>query len=275
MTRDSASDAIFIAYAEEVAAIVNDERAAQGLEPLMVLSELNDAATIRAVELCDEYAHERPDGTASQTVLDECGIYDWYKTGENIGYGYTTPTAIMEAWMSSTSGHRANILSEEYQYIGVGVAYDEETHTYYWAQRFLGTDAVYADAYYPEHVTTTTTTTITTLSNVTPPTDSTYPLVTPDMEVTQDADGDRVYTFEISPDSAPSMTLYYTLDAAAVGGILTLDTVVDGVVSATRVRLTAAGAFSRDYTFVSTQPVTVTFTLPAAATLSGVCYVIY
>ena len=77
----------------------------------------------------------------------------------------------MNAWMNS-SGHRANILSKNVEYIGVGVVYSNGI--YYWTQLFASSDSI-SDAYLPDknnetpdettnkaEITITTTTTVTT-----------------------------------------------------------------------------------------------------------------
>ena len=55
------------------------------------------------------------------------------RSGENIAYGQSTPQQVMNAWMNS-SGHRANILNENFTTIGVG--YTVINGTAYWAQLF-------------------------------------------------------------------------------------------------------------------------------------------
>ena len=52
----------------------------------------------------------------------------------------------MNAWMNS-SGHRANILSKNIEYIGVGVVYSNGI--YYWTQLFASSDSI-SDAYLPD-----------------------------------------------------------------------------------------------------------------------------
>jgi len=120
---------------DEVVMLINQERAAQGLAPLQEAAALNDAANIRANELTTYYNHKRPDGAKCFTVLVENGI-DYMAAGENIAYGFATPEDVMSAWMASTEGHRENILSEDFDAVGVGVAY--VNGVYYWEQMFTG-----------------------------------------------------------------------------------------------------------------------------------------
>ena len=65
-----------------------------------------------------------------------------WKIAENIGVGYDTPEAIVEAWRSSPS-HRAHLLSPNFDSIGIGytvVENDESSSTHYWTQ-VLGMEA--------------------------------------------------------------------------------------------------------------------------------------
>ena len=86
-------------------------------------------------------------------------------------YGQRTHEIVKNAWMNS-SGHRANILSKNVEYIGVGVVYSNGI--YYWTQLFASSDSI-SDAYLPDknnetpdettnkaEITITTTTTVTT-----------------------------------------------------------------------------------------------------------------
>ncbi len=121
-------------YALQVAIIVNRERISNGLSPLKFSNRLSEVANLRAKETETLFSHKRPNGTSCFTALDEAGI-DYYYAGENIAYGQKTPELVMKAWMNS-SGHRANILSESPEYLGVGVTYNKEQSRYYWVQIF-------------------------------------------------------------------------------------------------------------------------------------------
>lgn len=132
-------------YAEQVAALVNQERAANGLQPLSFSPLLSEAAVIRSGELKENFSHTRPDGTSCFTAMDELGI-TYRAAAENIAYGQRSPESVMDAWMNS-SGHRANILNESMEYIGVGVVYREGV--YYWTQLFAVSEDLSDGAYLP------------------------------------------------------------------------------------------------------------------------------
>jgi uncharacterized protein YkwD len=90
---------------------------------------------VRAEELIQSFSHTRPDGTSCFTAFDEFGV-DYRAAGENIAAGQKTPEDVVNSWMNS-SGHRANILSENFTAIGVGVA-EDVNGTLYWVQMFIG-----------------------------------------------------------------------------------------------------------------------------------------
>ena len=121
-------------YARMVVSEVNRERSAAGLSPVRFADMLNEVALVRAQECATEFSHTRPVGTGWYTALDEADI-PYYDAGENIACGQSTPAEVMKAWMNSQE-HKANILSSEFEYLGVGVWY--ANGQYYWTQLFTG-----------------------------------------------------------------------------------------------------------------------------------------
>lgn len=119
-------------YAEQVVALVNEERAKVNLPALTMSAELNSAADIRAAETVQSFSHTRPDGSSFSSVLTENGI-SYRGAGENIAWGQKTPEEVVSAWMSS-DGHRANILNKNFSTIGIG--YHLNNSTPYWVQLF-------------------------------------------------------------------------------------------------------------------------------------------
>jgi uncharacterized protein YkwD len=109
--------------------LVNQQRAAGGLQALRVNTRLSSASIGYSQRMVAQafFAHEAPDGTTLVQRLTSVGYLnggdDWV-VGENIGWGQgplSTPRAMVEAWMNS-SGHRRNILSADYGEIGLGLA---------------------------------------------------------------------------------------------------------------------------------------------------------
>ncbi len=124
------------AFRNRVVELCNEHRAANGVNNMLVLDTiLTAAADVRAKEIVTVFEHTRPDGSQWHTVLGEFN-YTCYKAGENIAGGFSTPEAVVEAWMNSP-GHRANILNPDYNKIGVGYYVDQNgAYWYYWVQLF-------------------------------------------------------------------------------------------------------------------------------------------
>lgn len=125
---DSDSSANGMSYAEEVLYYCNIEREKAGVSPLVLDETLCSAAEVRAGELVSTFSHTRPDGRSCFTAMEEAG-YSYSAAGENIAWGYSTAKEVVEGWMNSP-GHRANILSSDFNSIGIG-----KSGTY-WVQMF-------------------------------------------------------------------------------------------------------------------------------------------
>ncbi len=102
------------------------------LPPLSYDPNLNDSARFHSTDMSDNnwFAHESSDGTPFGTRISR--FYDSGFAGENIAQGYPSgPVVVLQGWMCS-DGHRANIMTDGYQELGVGVV-----GTYY-TQNFGG-----------------------------------------------------------------------------------------------------------------------------------------
>lgn len=130
---DTKTDKEQLTYAQQVVQLVNEERAKVGLAPLTIDAKVEAAANVRAKETMTSFSHTRPDGTSFSTALKDQSV-SYRMCGENIAYGQKSPEEVMKAWMNS-SGHKANILNENYTTIGVGY-YQSSNGTNYWSQLF-------------------------------------------------------------------------------------------------------------------------------------------
>lgn len=121
------------AIEEEVVALVNEERAKEGLSPLQIDRPLMDAAREKSQDMSDYdyFDHTSPTWGSPFDRLGELGI-TFNTAGENIAYGQRTAEQVMTSWMNSP-GHRANILNGHFTHIGVGFVEDG----YYWTQQFI------------------------------------------------------------------------------------------------------------------------------------------
>ncbi len=129
---------IGVVYAQEqrqaLFELVNRTREQYGLAPLEELPQLSDIAQLRAKECAVWFSHYRPDGTKWDSLLAQEGLRRSVRA-ENIAYYYPTAKQVLNNWMNSTY-HRANILSPNTRYIGIGY-YDSGSNVY-WTQIFLG-----------------------------------------------------------------------------------------------------------------------------------------
>lgn len=122
--------------AEAILKLVNQERAKAGLTALELSSKLTEIANIKARDMADKnyFAHESPTYGTPFQMLKHFGVSYTY-AGENIAAGQKSAEEVMNSWMNS-SGHRANILNENYTQLGVGFTRGGEYGTE-WVQLFI------------------------------------------------------------------------------------------------------------------------------------------
>ena len=119
---------------EQIVALTNEQRAAQGLDPLSSSTPLDAVAQAHAVDMVQRefFDHTNPDGDDPFDRIDDAGIPYQY-AGENIAYYsavYNVAGEVVQGWMNSP-GHRANILNANYHKIGVGAWQDDESVWYF------------------------------------------------------------------------------------------------------------------------------------------------
>ncbi len=123
-------------WKRDVLALVNQERAKQGIAPLTWGGSCEAAANVRVREIMTSYSHTRPDGSSWQTA---CPIpQTGGKTGENLNAGNAavSPETVVASWMASPD-HRRNILDPDFKYLTVGFIFDQNAqHKTYWSQYF-------------------------------------------------------------------------------------------------------------------------------------------
>lgn len=111
--------------ARDMLGYINDARSAEGRAPLTWSYELEVCAMQRAVEISlgDIYdpffSHTRPSGESCFTVVEEVLLSNpYYALGENI-LGTTYDVATANAWWTSSPSHYANMVSEDFNMVGV------------------------------------------------------------------------------------------------------------------------------------------------------------
>lgn len=107
-----------------------------GIAALKIDSEVQNVARIKAKDMITNnyFAHESPTYGTPFQMLNKFKVS--YKTaGENIA-GNSSNSAAVTAWMNS-SGHKANILNNSYNYTGIGVVNGSKYGKIY-VQMFIG-----------------------------------------------------------------------------------------------------------------------------------------
>lgn len=128
-----------------MAELVNAERAKVGLDPLQIEQNLNESAELHSEWMlsADVFSHTGKNGSTHGERIEDAGfdLSGAWGTGENIalysvnnnGSFKDEVDAMMEGLMDSP-GHKANILRESFDYIGIGIElgyYTEGGTTYH------------------------------------------------------------------------------------------------------------------------------------------------
>jgi uncharacterized protein YkwD len=120
-----------------VVRLVNDHRQRAGLHRLRIVPSLTRSAIWKARHMARFYyfGHSDPAPPLTRGVpqrLAACGFAGG--GSENIAFGYETAEQVVAAWLRSP-GHRRNIESSDWRYMGVGAA---ESHRggKFWTQNF-------------------------------------------------------------------------------------------------------------------------------------------
>lgn len=115
-------------YAEEdkIFELINKEREKRGLDSLNWNSELANLARNYSIKMAREnfFSHFDKNGDSIADRAKALKITSWRRIGENLfmsqGYEQFSQVAV-RGWMKS-SGHRKNILEEDYNQTGIGIA---------------------------------------------------------------------------------------------------------------------------------------------------------
>ena len=120
---------------KDLLALINEEREAEGLDPVKMDGDLQSAARIRSRELCKtgHWDHTRPNGDSWSTVITEDVPVKFAAAGENLCMTeYDDPSVdnaysadfYMDRWLNSPS-HYDNIIRPNFTHVGIGVYVSE------------------------------------------------------------------------------------------------------------------------------------------------------
>lgn len=129
------------AIIQEVVNLTNQFRAQNGLPPLSIDLDLNEAAQNHSEDMAinDYFSHYGLDGSRPWDRAEDAG-YESGTIGENIAAGQRSPEAVVNGWINS-DGHRAAMLNSRYNEIGIGYYFLENdtgqvNYNRYWTQLF-------------------------------------------------------------------------------------------------------------------------------------------
>lgn len=121
---------------QEVFDLINAKRIEAGLSALKIDEELQNVARVKANDMVENnyFSHNSPTYGTPFNMIKNFGI-TYKAAGENIA-GNSSNQGAVTAWMNS-EGHRANILSNNYNYTGIGVVSSSKYGKIY-VQMFIG-----------------------------------------------------------------------------------------------------------------------------------------
>lgn len=121
---------------QEVFDLINNQRVSAGLQALQIDAEVQNVVRAKAQDMVNNnyFSHTSPTYGSPFDMLKSYGI-SYKAAGENIA-GNSTNQGAVNAWMNS-EGHKANILSNNYNYTGIGVVNSPKYGKIY-VQMFIG-----------------------------------------------------------------------------------------------------------------------------------------
>jgi serralysin len=112
--------------------LINQERAAVGVDPLQLELRLNDSSEDYSKMMLQEdfFSHTGPDNSSPRGRMEDAGFVfsgNW-SSGENIAWqsergaaGLSDDVVDLHNSLMNSSGHRANILNPNFDFIGIGI----------------------------------------------------------------------------------------------------------------------------------------------------------
>ena len=133
--------AVISASESAMVAALNANRTARGLVKVQVDSRLMAIARARSADMVakDYFSHTQPDGRNVFSILSGSGI-TWYGAGEILAWNNypmdSTVAAADNQWMNS-AGHKAIVISTDYNYVGVGLAVEASSGKKLWTAVYM------------------------------------------------------------------------------------------------------------------------------------------
>ncbi|MCA1053889.1 CAP domain-containing protein [Rossellomorea aquimaris] len=111
--------------------LTNAARVNHGLDPLTWNDKVRETARKHSLDMADHdyFSHTNLNGESPFDRMEDDQVA-FRTAGENLAYGQMSSIFAHEGLMNS-KGHRENILQNHYEYLGVGVAFNEESQPYF------------------------------------------------------------------------------------------------------------------------------------------------
>ncbi len=115
------ANAEFSGALNDIISLANEARKEKGLPLLQRNEKLMESALLKANDMKSNnyFEHVSPDGLQPWFFVEQAD-YTYKTVGENLAEGYFSAQSVHDAWMGS-EGHRKNILSSDFEEIGVAV----------------------------------------------------------------------------------------------------------------------------------------------------------
>ncbi len=106
-----------------IVTLTNHDRSDAGLLAMHYNETLGLAAQMKANDMANKgyFSHVSPSGEKPWYWLSQVG-YKFIYAGENLAISFSNSDSLEHAWMNSPE-HRKNILSKNYNEIGIGIAF--------------------------------------------------------------------------------------------------------------------------------------------------------
>jgi hypothetical protein len=111
---------VIVAEQGRVIELTNEVRAREGVAPLVYEEKLALSSLYKADDMAElnYFDHVGPDGRRLRDFLRDVG-YTYSVAGENLAVGFSSPEAMVQAWVESPT-HFANLIDTDFDQIGVG-----------------------------------------------------------------------------------------------------------------------------------------------------------
>jgi uncharacterized protein YkwD len=116
-------------WADQILSRINTARTGAGLAVLRPEPHMNRIAQAHARDMAlrKYFNHDTPEGLEPWDRMAAADIPPYDLAAENIAKGQETVDEVVEGWLQSP-GHRANLLNPDFNYIGIGLYFDDANY---------------------------------------------------------------------------------------------------------------------------------------------------